>query len=378
MQYRKFGKLNWNASILGFGCMRLPERGTYEDIDEPEAIRMVRGAIDRGVNYIDTAWMYHGGNSETLVGKALKDGYREKVKVATKLPMWEVKEKGDLERILNTQLERLDVEHIDLYLLHSLTEQYWESALSFDVLPWAESAVADGRIGRLGFSFHDEFPVFKRIVDAYDGWVFCQIIYNYISEKDQAGTKGLEYAASKGLAVVVMEPLLGGNLVTGPAAIMKLWSNAEIKRTPADWALQWLWNRPEVTVVLSGMSTFQQVEENLRSSDASQIGLLGRDELELVGYVRDTYEKLRPIPCTSCKYCMPCPSGVAIPRNLNLYNTAVMFDQMGRERENYGNMKEEVRASACTQCLECEEKCPQKINISEWMACIDGELAERR
>jgi predicted aldo/keto reductase-like oxidoreductase len=375
VQYRTFGRTGWQASVLGFGCMRLPTRGSYPEIDEPEAIRMIRHAIDHGVNYVDTAWGYHGGNSETVLGKALKGGYRDRVKVATKLPMWELKKKADMDRILGTQLERLGVEQIDLYLLHSLGKKHWETALALQTLPWAERAIADGRIGCLGFSFHDELDVFKQIVDGYDGWSFCQIMYNYLFEQKQAGTEGLRYAAARGLPVVVMEPLFGGNLVSGPEAVLELWGSAESKRSPADWALQWLWSKPEVTVVLSGMSEFRQVEENLRSAEAARPGRLTPRELELVGQVRDTYERLRPIPCTSCNYCMPCPSGVNIPQNLSLYNTAVMFNQFERQRSEYRNMKAEERASACTQCLQCEEKCPQKIKISEWMSCIDGELA---
>jgi predicted aldo/keto reductase-like oxidoreductase len=242
------------------------------------------------------------------------------------------------------------------------------------VLRWAEGAVADGRIGSLGFSFHDEFPVFRQILDDWDGWGFCQIMYNYLFEKKQAGTEGLEYAARKGLPVVVMEPLLGGNLTDPPPAIQGLWDGAPRKRSPAEWALAWLWNRPEVTVVLSGMNSMRQLEENLRSADRARAGVLTAEELAIVAGVRDTYEKLRPIPCTRCRYCMPCPHGVNIPRNLERYNTAVMFNRFGREREGYRRMKPEERADACVACRECEPKCPQKIVISGWMACIDKEL----
>ncbi len=374
MQYRKFGRLDWNASVLGFGCMRLPNLGKYEEIDEPEAIRMVRHAVDRGVNYIDTAYGYHGGNSETLVGKALADGYRSRVRIATKLPPWHVSTAADFDRLLGEQLGRLKTDHIELYLLHSLGKDSWKKLSELDVLSWAEGAIADGRIGCLGFSFHDGPEVFKEIVDGWDRWAFCQIMYNYLYEKNQAGTEGLEYAAKKGIPVVVMEPLLGGNLVSPPPAIQSLWDAAPRRRSPAEWALAWLWNRPEVSVVLSGMSTMAQVEENLVLADRARVGSLTAQELDIVANARDTYEKIRPIPCTRCNYCMPCPHGVSIPHNLGLYNTAVMYNQLERERGSYRGTKVEERASACTTCRECEPKCPQKIAISEWMSCIDKEL----
>jgi len=373
MQYRKFGKLDWDASVLGFGCMRLPLRPDGE-IDEPEAIRQIRHAVDHGVNYVDTAYGYHGGKSEILVGRALKDGYRDKVHLATKLPVWHVKTAADFDRLLNEQLGKLQTERIDLYLLHSLRAEPWKLVSDLGVLRWAEKAMADGRIGCLGFSFHDELPVFKQIVDAWDGWAFCQIMYNYLFGKKQAGTEGLEYAARRGLPVVIMEPLMGGNLVNPPEAIQGIWDRAPRKRSPAVWALEWLWNRPEVAVVLSGMNSMEQVEENLAAADRAHAGCLTGEELSIVAEVRDVYEKLRPIPCTGCKYCMPCPNGVNIPRNLERYNTAVMYNRMAREKDAYRKSKPEERADACIACRECEPKCPQKIRISEWMACLDKEL----
>jgi predicted aldo/keto reductase-like oxidoreductase len=374
MQYRTFGSLGWKASALGFGCMRLPTLGAYEKIDEPEAIRMIRRGVDRGVNYVDTAYGYHGGTSEVVTGKALRDGYRSRVRVATKLPPWHVKTAADFDRLLGEQLVRLQTDHIDLYLLHALSKDSWKKLTELDILSWAEGAIAAGKIGCLGFSFHDELPVFKQIIDAWDKWAFCQIMYNYLYEKTQAGTEGLRYAAARGIPVVVMEPLLGGNLINPPQPIQGLWDAAPRKRSPAEWALAWLWNRPEVTVVLSGMSTMGQVEDNLALADRSSVGELTTAEMEIIANARDTYEKLRPIPCTSCNYCMPCPHGVNIPHNLGLYNTAVMYNQRERERGNYRKHKAEEKASECTQCQECEPKCPQKIKISEWMPCIDKEL----
>jgi predicted aldo/keto reductase-like oxidoreductase len=375
MQYRRFGKLDWKVSALGFGCMRLPTKGQHENIDEPEATRMLRYAIDHGLNYVDTAYPYHGGNSERFVGRALKDGYREKVSLATKLPCWEVEASEDFDRFLNEQLEKLQTDHIDFYLLHALNEKIWHKVRDLDVLAWAEGAMADGRIGHLGFSFHDEYAVFKEIVDACD-WTFCQIQYNYMDIENQAGTHGLQYAASKGLAVVIMEPLLGGKLVNPPEPVQELWDTAARKRSPADWALQWLWNQPQVSVVLSGMSTMEQVEQNIASADGSGVNVLTAEELALVEQVRKTYVELCPIPCTKCEYCMPCPNGVDIPRNFEAYNQGVMYDKPDRAREAYTGIAEEARASACIQCRECEELCPQSIPISEWMPRVHEVLGE--
>jgi uncharacterized protein len=374
MKYRQFGSLDWKASALGFGCMRLPVNGSSENIDFPEATKMLRYAIDHGVNYVDTAYGYHGGNSERLVGEALKDGYREKVNLATKLPTWMVETEADFDRLLNEQLEKLQTDKIDMYLLHSLNKKHWESMKKLDVFSWVDQILADGKIGCIGFSFHDDYEVFEDIINGYDGWAFTQIQYNYLNEEEQAGTRGLELAAEKGIAVIVMEPLLGGNLVKAPDAIQHLWESAPVKRTPADWALQWLWNKPETAVILSGMSTMEQVEQNLESAERSRVGLLEQKELDLVGVVRDTYAELRPIPCTSCEYCLPCPHGVAIPTNLNMYNDGYMYNTMDQAQKRYNGMDEKKRASQCTACKECEDKCPQSIVISEWMECISSTL----
>ena len=381
MKYRKFGKTDALVSALGFGCMRLPTvDGVYENIDVPEATRMVRHAIDHGVNYIDTAYGYHGHNSELVVGRILQDGYRDKVYLATKLPCWEVKVAGDFDRLLNEQLEKLQTDYIDFYLLHALSsgEDSWPKVRDLGVLDWAQAALADGRIGHLGFSFHDDFDAFKEIVDATDLWTFCQIQYNYMDIENQAGTKGLQYAASKGLAVVIMEGLLGGKLVNPPLEVQALWDSAAIKRRPADWALQWLWNHPEVSFVLSGMSTMEQVEQNLASAGRSSTSVFTAEELALIDRVREKYNELCPIPCTDCKYCMPCPNEVNIPRNFSTYNQGSMYNIPDQAREWYGDIAEENRASACIQCRECEEKCPQHIVISEWMPIVDDVLAKNQ
>ena len=356
--------------------MRFPTTGKPEDIDEPEATRMLHRAIDHGVNYLDTAYTYHGGNSERFVGRVLKGGYRDKVKLATKLPCWLVEAAKDFDKYLDEQLAKLQVEHVDFYLLHMLNEKSWHKVRDLGVLDWAERAIRDGRIGYIGFSFHDKYEVFQEIVDAYDRWTFCQIQYNYMDVENQAGTRGLKYAASKGLAVVIMEPLLGGRLVAPPEPIQKLWDSATEKRAPADWALRWLWNQPEVSIVLSGMSTMEHVTENVASAGTSGVDTLSAEDLALIGQVRDKYQELCPIPCTQCGYCMPCPNGVNIPRNLALYNEGVMYEKPDHARSGYKWIPEDERASACIQCRECEEQCPQAIPISEWMVHAHGVLAE--
>lgn len=369
MKYRKFGSLDWQVSVLGFGAMRLPVIGNDSSrIDEPNAIEMIRYAIDQGVNYIDTAYTYHEKQGEIVVGKALQDGYREKVKLATKLPSWLVEKPADFDRYLDEQLEKLQTDHVDFYLLHALNTTYWPKLRDWEVLDWAEGAIADGRIRYLGFSFHDDIEVFKDIVDAYDRWTFCQIQYNFMDIEYQAGAEGLQYAADKGLAVVIMEPLRGGQLTAKvPPSIAELWDSAVVRRTPADWALQWVWNHAEASVLLSGMSTMQHVIENLASGDHSGADILSEAELILIDNVREEFRRLAPVPCTKCKYCLPCPNGVEIADILEYYNDAIIYDNPRAPRFLYRNLSKDKQADNCVECFECEEKCPQGIPISEYL-----------
>jgi predicted aldo/keto reductase-like oxidoreductase len=336
---------------------------------------MLHYAIDRGLNYVDTAYPYHRGNSERFVGRALKGGYRDRVKLATKLPSWRIEGPEDFDRYLDEQLIKLQCEHIDLYLLHALHRKSWHKLRDFDVIKWAEGAIADGRIGHLGFSFHDDYAAFQEIVDAHD-WTFCQIQYNYMDIETQAGTRGLEYAASKGLAVVIMEPLLGGLLVDPPAQVQEIWDSAPVRRSPADWALQWLWDQPEVSVVLSGMTTMQHVRENVASAEASKIDALTEEERALFARVREKYRELFPIPCTMCEYCLPCPSGVKIPRVFEILNSSAAYGKLEEARRLYEWLPEAQRGSACEQCRQCEDLCPQQIPISELMEPVHEVLGE--
>lgn len=371
MQYRNFGKLDWQPSALGFGAMRLPIlNDDAAQINEPLAMAMIRHAIDHGVNYVDTAWPYHKGMSEPFLAKALADGYRAKVKLATKMPTWLIKSLDDCDTYLDQQLERLQTDTIDFYLLHALHAERWHALRDLNVTAWAEKQIAAGKIGHIGFSFHDKYEAFQEIIDDYDNWLFCQIQYNFMDVDEQAGAKGLHYAAERGLAVVIMEPLRGGRLAKNPPPppVAALWAQAPIQRTPADWALQWLWNQPEVSLILSGMSTLQQVEENIASAEKSASSCLTADELALVEQVRATYQTLMPIPCTACEYCLPCPQGVAIPRIFGIYNEAIMYDDAKGAREAYLNwMDAKERADLCVECRQCEEQCPQAIEIVDWL-----------
>ena len=379
MQYRKFGKLDWEVSVLGFGAMRLPlaDKET-EKVDEPESIRMMRYAIDHGVNYIDTGYSYHEGHSEGIVGNALKDGYREKVKVATKLPVWLVEDAEDFDRYFNEQLERLQIEKIDFYLLHGLNSKKWTKVRDLGVIRWAEGAMANGRFDHLAFSFHDNFEAFKQIVDDYDNWTSAQVEYNYMDVDYQAGRRGVEYAASKGLPVVVMEPVRGGQLAVPRGPVAEVWKSAAQKRSPAAWALLWVWNQPEVSVALSGMSTMEQVVENVALADSARPGILSPEELALVDQAREAYKRLAPIPCTNCKYCMPCSSGVDISGIFEMYNDAMIYEDLEEARWLYRQLKEEQRADQCTRCGECMDACPQEIDIPEWLEKVHTCLAAEK
>ncbi len=378
MQYRRFGRLDWQVSALGFGAMRLPviggDRGA---IDETTALAMVRHAFDHGVNYVDTAYLYHDGQSERFVGRALQGGYRARVKLATKMPMRLVATAQDLDRIFTDQLAKLQTDYIDFYLFHGVNRDRWQQMLAVDALAWAEQEQASGRIGALGFSFHDTFEVFQEVIDGYDRWAFCQIQYNYVDSESSPrtpGTRGLHYAAAKGLAVVVMEGIQGGNLaVPPPAAIQAIWDRAATPRTPAEWALQWLWNQPEVSVVLSGMSTMQQVTENLASARRSAPHSLSADELRLISRVRATMLDHGFIGCTGCRYCQPCPQGVAIPDILALYNAYYTKRDDARHQqeiltEYQTTIGPDRSAGRCAQCGACEAECPQHLPIRTLLA----------
>jgi uncharacterized protein len=360
-------KLPTDLSILGFGCMRLPVKKDG-NIDEEQATTMLRYAIDHGVNYVDTAYPYHNGESEPFVGRALQAGYRDKVYIATKLPSWLIKSRADMDHYLDEQLKRLRTDHIDFYLVHGLMKPFWENLRALDVTKFLDDAIDDGRIKYAGFSFHDELALFKEIVDDYN-WTFCQIQYNFMDEKYQAGTEGLQYAGDHGLGIVVMEPLRGGMLTKDIPSLNSIWEKAAVRRSPAEWALRWVWNHPEVTVVLSGMSNFEQVRQNVAYAENGQPNSLSSEELILFKEAEAEYRRRIQIPCTGCRYCMPCSANVSIPECFEMYNQGCMFDALDVAKYNYsflgGMFGSPGFASQCLECGECEEKCPQGISIPE-------------
>lgn len=368
---RELGLRGPLVSQLGFGCMRLPLRdeSDFSAIDEARADRMIARTIEGGVNYLDTAYGYHRGASETYLGRALRDGRRSKVLLATKSPVWLIKSRNDAMKLLDEQLVRLRTDVIDVYLLHGLNHRYWKTVKEFEVLDFIGRARAAGKIRWPGFSFHDEPALFREIVDAYP-WTMCQIHLNYVDDDIQAGINGLEYAFHKGLGVVVMEPLRGGKLVRNvPPAVAETIKRAGSAMTPVEYALRFLYHRPEVSCVLSGMSTIEQVEENLRVADQELIGRLTAGDL--AGYsAAKAYYKLRTaVPCTGCGYCLPCPQKIPIPFILDIYNDAYMYEAMDESRGAYSAfLKPENRADKCTSCGECEAKCPQKIKICDTLA----------
>ncbi len=379
MKYRNFGRLDWKPSALGFGCMRLPTTDNQPlsaEIDEKLAVHMIRHAIDEGVNYIDTAYPYHHGNSEIVTGKALHDGYRNRVRLATKLPVWLINEPADFDRLLAEQMGKLSTEHIDFYIFHALNKARWKDlVLKHNLLEKAQSAQRDGRIGHIGFSFHDTYEVFDEIANGFD-WTFCQIQYNYMDIHNQAGTKGLKLAARLGLGVVVMEPLMGGHLADPPAVIRKEMDEIADSYTPADLALKWIWNQPEVSLVLSGMSTIGQVDENLHSADTSAVNGFNRLEKNIIAALRKKYRTRLAVSCTNCRYCMPCPNGVDIPVNFELFNYAHLYEDIPVARFRYSlYLAQSERSDKCISCRECEDKCPQKIPVSDLMPKISEMLS---
>lgn len=371
MKYRTFPKTGEQISLLGFGTMRLPVEKTDESvrINEPEAIKMIRSAIDRGVNYVDTAYAYHGGTSEVVLGKALKDGYREKVFIADKMPVWLLKEDGDLERIFNEQLERLDVDYIDMYLVHNVNAAIWEKrVLRYNVLDFLKKKKDEGKIKHIGFSFHDEFEVFEKVIEAFP-WEFCQIQLNYMDANFQAGIKGLKYASSKNIPVIIMEPLKGGKLTDAlPPSIEAFWAQAPINRTPAEWAMRWVADFPEVLTILSGMTTMEHVDENIRILSEADPNSLTETEHEIIKNVADEYNKLIKFSCTACKYCIPCPVKIDIPTIIGLYNDWHLYQESPKVKGDFKMwISPKSRPSVCTTCKACEGNCPQQLPISDIM-----------
>jgi len=378
MQYRTFGKDKRKVSVLGFGCMRLPtDNGKMDGIvNEKEAERIVRYGIDHGINYVDTAKVYHGGQCEAILGRILQDGYREKVSLATKLPTWEIGSIQDADRIFDEQRRDLKTDKIDIYLIHNLQRSFRDIFFTHRLADWAWKKKEKGEVDYVGFSFHDDYVFFMEIVDSFDRWDMCQLQYNYVGEAVQAGTPGLEYAAQKGLSMVVMEPLFGGVLAKPVGKMGQIFADNG-KFNPVNLALRWLWNRSDIAVVLSGMSAFEQVKQNIEIAERGIVGNLTAEEQHFIEQLQKVYDESQPIKCTKCGYCTKdCPAGVDIPFNFEHYNNHVSAgDVEGRGAGEsslfkilYDAMKPEQRADRCTECGVCETVCPQSLPIRELLA----------
>lgn len=374
MQYRKIRKVNIDVSAFGLGCMRFPMDG--EKIDFDQSIDMIRYAIDNGVNYIDTAYPYHEGESENIVGKALTDGYREKTYLATKSPLWLIKSYADFEKYLDEQLEKLKVDYVDFYLLHAVGDSNWNKMKSLNVLEFLESMVKKGKIRFPSFSYHGSLGLFKQVIDDYDKWIISQIMLNYIDDNFQAGIEGMKYAYDKGVDTVVMEPLKGGALVNYiPDEVKELFNSLNHNWNPVEWSMRWVYNFQEVAVVLSGVSSMEQLKEQIDIVDKALPNNMTKEKLELITKARDIFINKFEIPCSSCMYCQPCPKGVLIPDIFAIYNMYKLFNSKGSAKLRYGKMIDGKKdASVCIECGKCEEHCPQEVSIIDGLKKADEVL----
>ena len=371
MELRNLGSTGIKVSPIGLGCMRLPLEGgaqgytSSRGADVQAGIELIRHAIDSGVNYLDTAFNYLHGESEKVIGKALADGYRDKVTIATKCPIWMLKEPGDFDSLLAKQMGRLNTDHIDVYLLHCVMQGDWKNkVLPTGAVESLLHAKEDGRVGAIGFSFHDTTDFFKEVVD-YAPWDICQLQLNYLDQEFQGGLSAAAYAASKGMGVIAMEPLRGGHLVNVPERVNEVFSQANAARTPIEWAFDFLWNRPEVSLLLSGMTYLDQIDQNIEYAERARIGMLTQEELAVYDRAIAAFKSYDTIPCTGCNYCTGCPEGVTIPYNFQTYNQWVLSGDMDRARWEWETAipLNGARADACTQCGTCKERCPQHIDI---------------
>lgn len=370
MEKRRFEKLNIESSLLGFGCMRFP-LDQDGNIDEKEAERMIDHAIENGVTYIDTAYPYHNGDSEPFVGKVLKKYDRNSFTLATKLPIWDVNSQEQAREIFEAQLKRLDVEYVDFYLLHALDYKKWQKVLDYHIIELCEELRKEGKIKYLGFSFHDGYPVFEEIL-RYHHWDFCQLQLNYMDMDVQAGMKGVQLAEELGVPIVVMEPIKGGSLASLPDDVEKIFKDYDSKSSIASWALRYVGTLPGIKVILSGMSTYDQVEDNLKTFNNYKD--LNNEELAVVQKVADTLKARMKNGCTGCAYCMPCPFGVNIPQNFKLWNNYFVYNN-DKFKTRYLQLDKE-QSTYCKQCGACERMCPQQLPIREHLKQVSKDLGE--
>lgn len=381
MRYRPHGLTGAAVSALGFGMLRLPMLADGKTVDETQTIDMVRHAIDNGLNYVDTGYVYLGAQSEKVTGKALANGYRDRVYLTSKSPWWVMERPEDFERIFDESRRRLGTDFIDFYHIHMIMHRGWkEKVVPFGLIDKINKLKADGKIRYAGFSFHDGVPLFKKVVDANPEWDFCLIQQNLLDTEHEAGLVGLNYAAANGLGVSIMEPLRNGFLVKPPQEILAIYDKAKNKRPPVEWALDYLWNKPEVSVVVSGMNNMQNVVDNLAYASRSAPGMFTADDMATVGKAAKQYRSYPgAVPCTGCYNCIPCPQNVAIGYLFNMVNNQYRADgDLARAHRlvkySMSPVQRGDKPSACNECGECLPKCPQGINIPAELKRIGREL----
>ena len=371
MKYRLDKRNNKELSILGMGCMRFPKNFA-------ESEELVCQAVEMGINYFDTAYLYPG--NEELLGKIVaKNQLRDKMYIATKLPLMIIKNDKDFDKFFLKELERLQTNYIDYYLMHMITSYaQWEALCKLGIEKWIQDKKKNGSIRQIGFSFHGEKSEFFKILDSYD-WEFCQLQYNYSDENYQAGIQGVKQVAKRGIPLIIMEPLLGGKLVQGlPTEAVNVLNKADSGKSPAEWALRWLWNQPEVSVVLSGMNAMSQLEENVKAAQNMEVGAFSNTEKAAIEEVRNIFRQSNKIPCTGCGYCLPCPKNVNIPACFSAYNATFALDKKTGVQQymlSTGPLAEqESRASLCVGCHKCEHHCPQNIKIAEELKTVKQKM----
>ena len=377
MNTRLYGKTGYKVSALGMGCMRLPRiyKNGQATVDLEKAFEMIRYCVEHGVNYFDTAFGYHNQTSESVLGEALDGGLREKVKIVTKQPFFAMKTQSDIRRNLENTLKKLRTDYIDVYLVHNIHAACWDEIQRRKIFEEYEKFRDEGMIKAIGFSYHGGFPLFREVLNAYP-WDMCQVLQNLLDVDKEATEEAITLAGEKGCALAIMEPLRGGNLVQTPNAVKELYDNFPVKRTPVEWAFRHLLNYPQVSVILSGMSTLEQIKENIEifSKPDAVPGCISEEEKTLLTKVKAVYDSIVTIPCTDCEYCMPCPHGVNIPLVFSLYNDAFRFERVEQSKRKYWFISKDEGADRCEACGECESKCPQSIEIIEQLKVARGEL----